>query len=511
MKRYTIGTDIGTSSTKSIIMDREGSILSENTEEYEILCPKPAWAEQDASVWEKAVYNTIRGTISEASIDPKQIGGVYISGLFAGSGVPVDAKNNPVRNAIIWMDRRAEYEQILIEKKIGSERLFSISGNRNDAYFGYAKILWIKHNEPEIWKKIRMFLPSNSYMVYKLTGKITIDHTAAANVGGIYDMSEHRWSNEMMVKMDIPVSMMPTDFFLPTDIVGGITSEASVRTGLPKGVPICAGGTDCLSSTLATGAMNPGDQVAVIGTSINWGVLHRDFPKNQRCVTMPYILDTKTMYYTYGGATTAGALTKWLKDEIYQFSKDASGTISPADYDSLSNEASQLSPGSDGLIVLPYFMGTRTPLWDSNAKGTIFGLTLHHKRAHLFRAFLESVAFSLRDIIDSSDIVKTETGKCVITGGTVRSNLWMQIIADVTGLKIYRTKQDMQAPFANAVVAAVRNGLMQDYSILRDLVKYDEPFVPNAQSKIKYDVLFRLYKKLYEDLKDRMQELSEIY
>ena len=510
MKRYTIGTDIGTSSTKSILMDSEGNILSEQSEEYEIICPKPAWAEQDPNVWETAVYKTIQGVITVADIDPRLIAGVYISGLFAGSGVPVDVDNNPVRPAIIWMDRRAENEQILIESEIGTEKIFNVSGNRNDAYFGYAKILWIKRNEPENWKKIRMFLPSNSYIVYKLTGKITIDYTAAANIGGIYNLSEHCWSTGMMLKMGIPESMMPGCFYLPTDIVGGITGEASLKTGIPEGVPVCAGGTDCLSSTLATGAMNPGDQVAVIGTSINWGVLHREFPKNQKCVTMPYILDTHKMYYTYGGATTAGALTRWLKDEIYQFSRDESGNVLPAGYAGLRTEAAKLGPGSDGLIILPYFMGERTPIWDSNAKGTIFGLTLHHKRPHLFRAFLESVAYSLRDIIESSDLVLSENGKCVITGGVTKSDLWMQIFADVTGLEIYRTNQDVQAPFANAVIAAVKNGLMKDYDIIKDLVAFDDPFIPDAENHKKYSQYFRLYKKLYKDLKDSMQELNRI-
>lgn len=510
MKRFTIGVDVGTSSTKSLLMDSSGKVLSDNTQEYGVDCPNAAWAEQDPVIWLNAVYMTIKKVISDAAIDPEAIAGVYISSLFAGSGVPVDDEIVPVRPAIIWMDRRAENEQAMIESKIGTEKIFSVSGNRNDAYFGYAKILWIKHNEPENWKRIKMFLPSNSYIVYKLTGKISVDYTAAANIGGVYDLSRHSWSHLMMQEMGIPDSMLPGDFFLPTDIVGGINSEASLNTGLPVGVPICAGGTDCLSSTLAAGAMNPGDQVAVIGTSINWGVLHRDFPRNKKCVTMPYILDTKNLYYTYGGATTAGAITRWLKDEIFQYTRNSTGNIEEVNYPALRSEAAKICPGSDGLIVLPYFMGERTPIWDSNAKGILFGLTLHHGRAHIFRAFLESVAYSLKHIIESSELVLNENMTCIITGGVTKSDLWMQIFADVTGLHIIRTKHDHQAPFANAVIAAVVNGVMDDYGIINELVEYDDPFLPNTRNQERYSRFFRLYKKLYEDLKGDMQELSKL-
>ena len=509
MKKYLIGTDIGTSGTKSILIDVEGNVLCDSFESYDVLSPNPSWAEQWPQEWENATYKTISDVVKNSKVSPEQIGGICISGLFAGSGVPVDKNYEPVRPAIIWMDRRAQNESEYVENIIGTEKLFKVTGNRNDAYFGFSKILWIKNNEPENWNKIKMFLPSNSYVVYKITGNITIDYTAAANIGGIYNLLKNDWAYDLMDKMGIPESMMPKDFYNPQDIVGYVTKEASEKLGIPEGVPICAGCTDCLASTLAAGALEAGNQIAVIGTSINWGVLHKDFPKNKKCVTMPYVIDPKNMYYTYGGASTAGVLAKWFKDNFAPFTS-LNGMTEETDYKILDKEASIINPGSNGILILPYFMGERTPIWDANAKGTIFGLSLNHGREFVFRALLESVAYSLRHIIESSNIDLGVDAKCVITGGATNSKLWMEIFADVTGLPIVCTKGEAQAPLGDALVAGVATGLIKDYSVIHDWIKYDDSIYPNKKNHEIYNKYFKLYKDLYVSLKENMKELSNI-
>jgi len=509
MKKYLIGTDIGTSGTKSILINLEGNVLGESLEEYGVLSPKPSWAEQWPYEWENATYKTISDVVKKSKVNSEQIGGICISGLFAGSGVPVDENYEPVRPAIIWMDRRAQYESEYVENIIGTEKLFEVTGNRNDAYFGFSKILWIKNNELKNWNKIKLFLPSNSYLVYKITGNITIDYTSAANIGGIYNLLKNDWAYDLMDEMGIPESMMPKDFYEPQDIVGYITKEASEKLGVPEGVPVCAGCTDCLASTLAAGALEVGNQIAVIGTSINWGVLHKDFPKNKKCVTMPYVVDPKNMYYTYGGASTAGALIKWFKENFVP-NTSLDGRVEETNFEILTKEARIIKPGSDGLLILPYFMGERTPIWDANAKGTIFGLTLHHGRGFVFRALLESVAYSLRHIIESSDINLSVDAKCVITGGATNSRLWMEIFADVTGFPIICTKGNVQAPLGDALVAGVATGLIKDYSVIYDWIKYDEPIYPNKKNHKIYDKYFKLYKYIYISLKENMKELASV-
>ncbi len=169
------------------------------------------------------------------------------------------------------MDRRADKECDYIRDKFDTNRLFEITGNGVDPYFGYSKILWIKNNEPENWKRIKLFLPPHSYVIYKMTSEISMDYTSAGNLGGIYDLMNNSWSKELMEEMGIPEYMMPGNLSLPDEIVGSVTVDASVRLGVPKGTLVCAGCIDCLASTLAVGAIKSGQHVAVIGTSINWG------------------------------------------------------------------------------------------------------------------------------------------------------------------------------------------------------------------------------------------------
>ncbi|MDO4279735.1 MAG: FGGY family carbohydrate kinase, partial [Lachnoclostridium edouardi] len=278
MKNILIGVDIGTSCTKAAITDKDGKILGQASQKYSLLVKQSGWAEQDPKDWEEAVYFTINQAVKTAGISGEQVAGICISGLFAGSGVLVDNKGNPLGNAIIWMDRRAVEESHETEHIIPSHKLFEISGNRNDPYFGFNKILWIKKHRPGQWQNIRWLLSSNGYIVYCLTGNITMDCTSASNIGGIYDQRTGRWSKEVMEKLGIPESLFPEKLMKPEETAGFLTKEAAKKTGLKQGIPVCAGCTDCLASVIASGVVKENVQTAVIGTSINWGIIHRNIP-----------------------------------------------------------------------------------------------------------------------------------------------------------------------------------------------------------------------------------------
>lgn len=510
MDKFLIGTDIGTSGTKSVIINLNGEVLAESLSEYSVITPNPVWAEQWPDVWVNAVFDTVHDVVKRSKVDPQNIKGICISGLYGGSGIPLDENLNPVRPCIIWMDRRAEKECEYINEKIGVDRLFSITGNGIDPYFGYSKILWIKNNEPDSWEKIKLFLPPHSYAIYKITNEVSMDHTSAGNLGGIYDLRNNCWSKELMEEMGIPGYMMPSNLKSPDEIVGSVTADASVRLGLPEGTPVCAGSVDCLASTLAVGAVNSGQHVAVIGTSINWGVIHSNFPSNQAFITMPYVIKSKEMYYTYGGASTAGALPKWFKDNFAKVIRNTNGLIEDSTYNQLNDGAEKVKPGSDGLIVLPYFMGERSPIWDPNARGVIFGLTLHHSKEHVYRAILESVAYSLRHIIETSKFDITEDSRCFLTGGVTNSKLWIQIFADVTGLPVVYSKDYIQAPVADALIAGIATGIFMDYSEINNWITLQETIYPDTKNHAIYSKYFVEYKKLYLSLKENMRSIAEL-
>lgn len=508
MGKALIGADIGTSGTKAAVVALDGRVLGEFTQNYPLICKKSGWAEQNPLDWENALYASVSSALRISGVKAEEIAGICVSGLFAGSGVPVDGSGRPVRNAIIWMDRRATEQSAWTRSVFSDEEIFSLTGNRNDAYFGFNKILWIKQNEPDIWKKIRWFLPSNSYIVYKLTGKIAVDYTSAANIGGIYDMKNHNWSGDAMERFGIPMDLFPSEWKKPEEIAGYLTQEAAQKMDLVSGIPVCMGGTDCLFSVLSSGVIQKNVQTAVIGTSINWGIVHEGILKDPELVTMPNAIDPLTTYYTYGGITSAGALCKWFLDTVAPYSA-RDGKICRTDFAMLEEEADRIPGGSEGILVLPYFMGERSPVWDSNARGVFCGLSMRHTRAHMYRAILESTAFAIRHIRESSRVFQNSGDFCVVSGGACQSNLWMQILADVTGLRIITTSKNAQAPMGDALVAGVATGHIPSYAAAAEWCRYERVFEPDPEAEYFYGLYYEKYKKLYESTIDIVHFLAE--
>jgi len=305
-KSYLIGVDIGTQGTKAVVVSREGDVLGIGSEEYGVEQPYPSWAEQWPQVWEQALNHAIRTAVERSGVSPTAIAALCISGLYGGSGVPVDQNFNPLRPCLIWMDRRATEEVRWIKENIALERLFQITGNHVDTYFGYTKILWVKHHKPETWKRVYKFIPPSSYLALRLTGKLAVDFSSAGNLGGLFDLRRLTWSEEMAEALGIPLEMMPERLVPSTEVVGELTSEAAGRCGLIAGMPVVAGGVDAPMATLSAGAIEPGDNVAMMGTSTCWGVVHRGEGLSPDLVSMPHVVNPGEEIYTWGGSATSG-------------------------------------------------------------------------------------------------------------------------------------------------------------------------------------------------------------
>ena len=479
-----IGCDIGTSGTKAVATDLAGNILAQSSTTYGIIQLHNNWAEQDPDVWLNAACDTIRNVVDQLP-SQEDIQSICISALYGGTGAMCDENMNSVRPALIWMDRRAEVEGRELASSIGEDTIFQTSGNGIDSYFGYTKLVWVKKNEPENWIKIKHIVPIHSYIIYKMTGKLTVDYCSAGNVGGIYDYNTHSWSKEMCDKMEIPYETLPTDFHQPSDIIGSLNEEYQQKLGLTRPVPMCAGTVDCIASMLSAGIIHTGDNAAVLGTSLNWGYIHDKKPDNPNLVSMPYCIDPTHISYTYGGASTSGALPRW-------FVVNFLGNDSSAEYDELEHmiREEQIGPGSDGLIALPYFMGERTPIWDEKATGVLFGLTLSHTKGHIYRALLEAVAYSLCHIMESMSDPDIKINKIVLVGGGAKSAIWKQIFADVTGLPILTPVQEIEAPLGDAYLAAVGSGMMNGYETMESWITMNPAIKPDPEAH-------KLYQKYY--------------
>lgn len=501
-KEYIIGCDVGTSGTKAVATDKSGKVIAHSHTGYGIITLNSQWAEQWPDVWLDAVEKTISDVASK--VDAEKIAGVCISALYGGTGALCDESMIPVRPAIIWMDRRAEEESQWISENIGEQEIFDISKNGIDSYFGYTKMLWVKNHEPELWNKIKNIIPIHSYIVYKLTGKITVDYCSAGNIGGIYDFKNHGWSEEIVEKLGLDIKTLPTEFHAPTDIAGGLNEEYAKKLGLSEGVPICVGTVDCVASMLSAAIIENGDNAAVLGTSLNWGFIHEDELNDSKLISMPYCINSKSTSYTYGGASTAGALPRWF---MTNFMHDES----PEAYQKIEKEVldSNIAPGSDGLIVLPYFMGERTPIWDESASGLIIGLSLMHTEVHIYKAILESTAYSLKHIMESMTYDK-KIDKIVLVGGGSKSHLWKTIFADVIGIPVYTPLKSVEAPLGDAFMAALATGLVTDINEIANWVEFNNPIMPNMANNKLYCKYYEVYKQLYPSLKNQMKDLKRL-
>lgn len=505
--QYLLGTDIGTSGTKTILMDTEGNLIAKHLVEYDVLTPRPLWAEQWPDVWLEAAFTSIRETVKVSGVRKGDIKGIAVSGLYGGSGIPLDKDKKPVRPCLIWMDRRAQEESQWVLDTVGEKKLQEITQNGADPYYGYTKMLWIKKHEPENWEKTDLFLPPNSYVIYHMTGEIAIDYSSAGNIGGIFDMSARNWSEEMMEALEIPLEKMPKRMVESTDIVGGLTKEAAENLGLWEGLPVIAGGIDCGAANIGLGVLEPGIYAAAIGTSMCAALISDKPVKGNGLIVWPYLYKAKELSYYFAGGATAGAIVKWFRNtfagEEMRAEKEGRGNA----YDLLNRQAEKIPAGSEGLLVLPYFMGERSPVWDSDAKGTIVGLSLAHTKGHIYRAFLEAVAYSLRDAMEATG--ENLGDYILIAGGVTKSAVWRQIFADVTGYPVVCPKQDVEANMGDVILAGIGTGILS-YEEVKKWQILDKAVMPDKKAHEKYNEYFRLYHSIYHHLKTDMRDLSII-
>ena len=310
-----------------------------------------------------------------------------------------------------------------------------------------------------------------------------------------------------MDDMGIPHHMMPRRIVQSSDIVGGLTAGSAEELGLPEGTPVCAGGVDCGVATLGLGVFDGGDFAAAIGTSMCAALVHEQPIEADGLIAWPYVTDSRRLTYSFGGGATAGAVVKWFRDTFAQLEKREEQASGVNAYRALDEAAERISCGSDGLVARPYLMGERSPLWDTDARGVIFGLSLAHTRAHVYRAFLEAVAYSLRHTIEAFN---TDLGDTVLlAGGVTKSRLWRRIFADVTGCSVVCPRNDVEATLGDVMLAGLGTGVLSKEQI-KGWCVLDEKVAPNPENHARYNGYYRIYRSIYEHLKGDMANLSGI-
>ncbi|MDR1520162.1 MAG: FGGY-family carbohydrate kinase [Planctomycetota bacterium] len=506
-----IGVDIGTGGTKAVVFDRNGLMLGQGFKEYGIISPHPAWAEQWPDVWLDGVVSTVRQALDSSGLPPSAILAVAVSGLYSGSGVPVDKDLQAIRPCMIWMDRRARRETRWVKDNVPLDVIFGVTGNYVDSYYGFTKMMWMRDNEPDLWKKTRQFVTAKDYVIQRFTGELATDYSSAGNIGGLFDLKARKWSARMCEILGIPMNLLPERVTRSHDVVGKLNREYAQLTGLLEGTPIVAGGIDAPVAQFSCGVVSEGEHVAMAGTSICWGTVSGGGNLSPGLVSFPYVVNDDSTIYTFGGGATSGAIIRWFRDQFGGPEKEFQARFGVDAYALLELEmkARKVGPGAGGLLTLPYFMGERSPIWDPDARGAILGLTLNHGREHVYRSFMEGVAMSLRHNMEEALKVGIRLDPvCHMVGGAANSDVWSQIFADVTGYHIRRLAQNVEAPFGDAFLAGLAVGVFQKGEEIKNWLAFRGDNLADAANHRLYDKYYGAYKRLYVQTRDIMAELA---
>lgn len=507
MEKFLLGLDYGTGGAKCSIINTSGEEMSYAFEEYPILTPHPGWSEHDANLYWVIACRIIRKAVAGAGINPARVKGIAVSSALP-SMVMVDKDTNPVHNAYNLMDKRAVRQVEWIREKIGAERVFRVSKNRLEDHPMIVNLLWEKENRPHDFKKIEKALTIDGFINLKFTGKATGHYSGAAFYGVAYDLLKREFNPGMLETLELSPSLFP-QLFRCEDVIGELTREAASATGLVAGIPVAAGQVDCNAGWMGAGMTQEGDIQMNLGTCGNFGILTRDTNFPDTMINFAYTTDSESTYIIVPTTTTGGQLIRYMRDNFYTAEKTMESASGIDTYDIINREAASIPAGSEGLVVLPFLMGERTPIWDVNARGTIFGLSLNHTRGHVIKAMMESVAYALYD----SFMIIRDSGKkinqpIVLNEGGAKSNLWRRIITDVFNVPTVLVKRRTGAPYGDAILAGVATGVFPGFHVAKEWTEYIDRMEPDNGNHKVYQEYFGLYKKVYGHLKDDFASLS---
>jgi xylulokinase len=488
---YLLGIDIGTSSTKGVLARPDGVIVATAARPHRMEMPRPGWAEMDAERdwWDDVV--AVIGELLPAATDGA-VAGVCVSGL--GPCLLVcDAGGAPLRPAMLYgIDMRATREIAELTERFGAQRILERCGKALSTQAVGPKLLWLRHCEPEVWERAERWHSAHSFAVNRLTSEYVIDHHTASQCDPLYDIAERDWARDWADEV-APGLELPR-LAWPGEVVGAVTGVAAKATGLPEGTPVTAGTVDAWAEAFSAGVREPGDLMLMYGSTmffvqrISSASVHRGIWTTAGVEPGSYTLAA--------GMATSGTLTAWVQE--------LTGGVP---YETLVREAGEVPPGSDGLVLLPYFAGERTPIFDPRARGVIAGLTVRHGRGHLFRAVYEGIAYGIRQILESLDEAAGAAERIFAVGGGTQGGLWTQIVSDVTGRDQVVPAETIGACYGDALLAAIGVGLVPanaDWSQVSEIV------TPDAAHRQRYDELYDIYRGLYPATKAQMHWLAAL-
>jgi xylulokinase len=492
-----LGIDVGTGGSRAVLIDNSGRIIASATIEHvPFASPETGWAEQDPRDWWRASAAAIRAVVSDDNVRAEEIRGIGLSGQMHGA-VLLDDRDKVLRPSIIWCDQRSDAQCQQLTRNIGAQRLIELTCNPALTGFTLPKMLWVRDHEPEIWKNVRSVLLPKDYVRLALTGDKATD-VADGSGTLLLDVAKRKWSTEMLAATGISESLLPR-VYESQEITGTVSAVAAAETGLKEGTPVVAGAGDQAGGAVGVGIVRPGSVSATIGTSgvvfaaTNTPSLDPQGRVHTFCHAVP------GRWHVMGVTQGAGLSLRWFRDQFGALSSEGDP------YDSLADEASRVPPGANGLLWAPYLMGERTPHLDPNARAALVGLTASHTRAHVVRAILEGVAFSLRDSFEIFNAMNVPVETIRLGGGGARSPLWRQIQANIYGREVETVEAEEGAAYGVALLAGVGTGVWPSVDDACEQVVRTRDRVPPERTAV--EVMERQYKS-YRALYPALRSIS---
>lgn len=491
--KLLLGIDIGTTATKVTLIDNQGNIVAEVQKGCNLISKYSTWAEEDATIWWNNVCDCVSMIIDKKDINPKDIVSIGVSGMVP-TLILLDSNYDLIRYSIQQNDARATKEIELFKKNLDNEFVFNNTGSVISQQSIGPKILWIKNNEPENFKKIKYVMGSYDYIVFKLTGKISVEKNWALE-SGMFDINKHCWISDIVKLTGLHIACFP-NVVESTQIVGCVNEIASKSTSLPVGIPVIGGSADHVSSAFSAGIKEAGDLLIKLGGAGDI-LLSLDSLKLNKQLFMDYHL-IPNRYLLNGCMASSGSLIKWFQKE---FSENFS-------FQELDNIASTIDAGSNGLFVLPYFLGEKTPIFDPYARGVFLGVSLLHTRAHFFHAILEGISYGFLHHIRIIEGMGETIKKVRVTNGGAKSFLWKQITADVVGHPLEIVDKHPGSSLGVAFIAGIETSVFSSWSEIEQYIKIKSVIYPDYEKTKKYNQLFDIYQKIYSNNKNLFHEIN---
>lgn len=505
-KRLLIGIDIGTTSAKAVVFDPAGTPLAQAGQEYPTHYPQPNWAEQNPEDWWRATCAVLRQLFTQHGIDARAVAGVGVS-CQAPTMTAVDRQGRPLAPALIWMDRRSEPQCAWLREQIGEEVITQTNGGRIDPYYLAPKLLWFKEHAADRYGETHQVLQANGYIVRRLCGVFGMD-LSHGPITLCFDSKRQNWSEPLLAQMGIDPARLPA--LQPCGaVVGEVTASAGEATGLASGTPVIAGMTDGTAAAVEAGLVNAGDAVEMTGQSTVLLICSDRSYLGNELIPLGHAVPGK--HLVVGALVASGGALRWFRDQLGEVERHEAERLGIDPFERLSQLATQSPPGANRLLFLPYLYGERSPIWDSDARGVFFGLSLATQKADLVRAIMEGAAFGLRHNVEAAATGGFPLARLACVGGGSRSAIWNQIKADVLNRPLHLPAAATGAPLGDAIVAAAAVGL---YPSVEDavvgMVQRGAIYQPQPAVARRYDALYPVYRGLYPALKESFQKLADI-